>query len=79
MYNPTKAELIELWFTVKWWTHYIAYEARHEESKICITVYEDWEVTYRINSEEDPYYSAEAYPKSLQDIKDLIRLFTPKK
>ena len=48
--------------------------AIHKEIDMDINIDESWNMIYLVHR-GDEFYSTEAYPKSLQDLKHLIRLF----
>jgi len=75
-YKPTKEELIELWFEKSQnWISYILYEDEAKETALLYYSHPDDMFSGYLPS----FYvnHIHFYPQSLEDIKTLIKLFTP--
>ena len=71
MYTPTKQELEEMWFNHEYDDYHEELQAWHTECEIDIVIKDDWEVTIRIDQNDD----LEVFPQSREDVETLIRLF----
>lgn len=71
MFTPTKQELEEMGFNHEYDDYHEELQAWHTECEIDIAIKDDWEVTIRIDQNND----LEVFPQSREDVETLIRLF----